>query len=85
MDHRTRERAIRRIRARRHLSIHFAFFLVMTIYLVTVWARSGSPFFWPIWAIFGWGIGLFSHAAHVLGWQRPISEQRIQREVDRGL
>lgn len=29
------------------------------------------------------GIGLVAHAYHVFGWEKPVSEERIQREIDR--
>lgn len=83
MTDQMRHQAIRRIRERQQFYVHFAFFLAMNAYLVFAWARSGAPFFWPIWALLGWGIGIFGHASHVFGWQRPISEERIQRELDR--
>jgi hypothetical protein len=85
MNNQLRNQAIHRIRARQQFYAHLAFFAVMNVYLVAVWARSGSPFFWPIWAMFGCGIGLVSHASHVFGWQRTISEERIQREIDRSI
>lgn len=83
MNPQLREQAIHRIRARQQFYVHLAFFLVMGVYFMVLWARSGSPVFWPIWALFGWGIGLAAHASHVFGWRRPISEERIQREIDR--
>lgn len=85
MNTQIREQAIHRIRARRQFYLHLGFYLVMSVYLVVVWARSGSPFFWPIWAVAGWGIGVATHGSHVFGWQRPISEERIQREIDRSI
>ena len=85
MNNQLRNQAIHRIRARQQFYVHLAFFLAMGVYLVAVWARSGSPFFWPAWALIGWGIGLVAHASHVFGWQRPISEERIQREIDRSI
>lgn len=78
-----RQQAIYRIRARQQFYVHLVFFLAMNVYLVALWARSGAPFFWPIWALFGWGIGLIAHASHVFGWQRTISEERIRREINR--
>ena len=85
MNEQLRNHAIHRIRARQQFYLHLVFFLAMNVYLVFVWARSGAPFFWPIWAMFGWGIGLVGHASHVFGWQRPISEERIQREISRSI
>jgi hypothetical protein len=30
--------------------------------LILIWAISGGGYFWPIWVIVGWGIGLGVHA-----------------------
>jgi hypothetical protein len=78
-----RQYAIHRIRAKRQFWVHVAFFAAMAAYFVFLWARSSSTTFWPIWAMLGWGIGLVAHAQHVFGWERSISEDRIQREIDR--
>lgn len=83
MENAVREQAIERIRARGQFYLHLAFFIAMNTYLIVVWSRSDAEFFWPIWAIVGWGIGLASHASHVFDWRRPISEERIQREINR--
>ncbi|MFZ0012588.1 MAG: 2TM domain-containing protein [Acidimicrobiia bacterium] len=85
MNIQPRQQAIQRIRARQQFYLHLAFFLAMNVSLVAVWARSGALFFWPIWAMIGWGIGVVSHASHVYGWQWPINEERIQREIDRSV
>ncbi len=78
-----RARAIERIREKRRLSMHLSVFLVMSIYFVFLWSRTSSAVFWPIWPMLGWGFGLAVHATRVLGWQRPISEERIERELSR--
>jgi 2TM domain len=39
-------------------------------------------FFWPVFPIVGWGIGLFFHARATF-WTGRYSEHRIQREMDR--
>lgn len=43
--------------------IHLAVYLVVNVLLIGIWAASGAGYFWPIWPILGWGIGLGSHAA----------------------
>lgn len=37
-------------------------YIVVNIGLILVWAISGGGYFWPIWVIIGWGIGLGVHA-----------------------
>jgi hypothetical protein len=39
-------------------------------------------FFWPVFPIVGWGIGLFFHARATF-WTGRYSEDRIQREMDK--
>jgi hypothetical protein len=50
--------------------------------IVGIWAATGSGFFWPVFPILGWGIGIVFHAWDVFTTQR-ISEERIEREIDR--
>ena len=40
-----------------------------------------EPFFWPIFPLLGWGIGVAFNAWDV--YRPPISEDRIRREMDR--
>ena len=37
-------------------------YVVVNLGLVLIWAISGGGYFWPIWVIVGWGIGLGVHA-----------------------
>lgn len=37
-------------------------YLAVNIGLILIWAISGGGYFWPIWVIIGWGIGLGVHA-----------------------
>src|SRR5438034_915675 len=37
-------------------------YVIVNIGLVLIWAISGAGYFWPIWVIIGWGIGLGVHA-----------------------
>jgi hypothetical protein len=80
-----RQYAVDRIQAKRQFWLHLAFFAMMSAYFVFLWAQSSAAVFWPVWPILGWGIGLVAHAYHVFGWERPISEERIKREIDRAL
>ena len=41
-------------------------YVVVNVMLVAIWAASGGGYFWPIWPILGWGIGLGCHAAPLL-------------------
>ncbi len=84
MDHvdERRKVAIDRINSRRDLRNHAVVYCAVNVLLVVIWAASGAGYFWPIWVIGGWGIGLAAHAWRVYE-QRPISEAEIDAEVQR--
>jgi hypothetical protein len=50
---------------------------------VVIWAVINvHGFFWPVFPIVGWGIGVVMNAWDVYG-RREISEEDIQREMER--
>ena len=56
-------RAHRR-RRRRDPSLrpHVAAYVAVNVMLVAIWALTGFGYFWPVWPMLGWGIGIVSHA-----------------------
>jgi class 3 adenylate cyclase len=46
---------------------HLTVYLLVNVLLIAVWAASGGGYFWPIWPILGWGIGLAVHGAPLIG------------------
>lgn len=83
MTNEQREAAIARIKEKRDFWGHVAAYVIVNTMLVIIWALSSGGYFWPIWSIVGWGIGLAFHAWSVFG-EKPISEDRIQKEIDKG-
>ncbi len=83
MTEEQRQGAIRRIRAKREFRVHFAVYLAVNALLVLIWAITGAAYFWPVWPILGWGIGIAAHAASVYRGPSEISEAQIDRELDR--
>ena len=76
-----REQATIRLRKKRDFRAHLLAYVLFNGALVIIWALTGSGFFWPVFPILGWGIGLFFH-----GWDTfssPLSRARIDREVER--
>ena len=57
---------------------HLTLYLLVNVLLIGIWAASGAGYFWPIWPILGWGIGLAAHAAPLLarGGSRPARPTR---------
>ena len=77
-----RAAAIERLENKRNFRDHVTVYVVVNAMLVVIWAASGAGYFWPIWAIGGWGIGLALHAWTTYG-QRPITEEDIREETKR--
>lgn len=75
------ELARARLVKRREFIAHLAAYALVNGSLLAIWAITGAGFFWPVFPILVWGIGLFFH-----GWETfsaPLSEARIEREVAR--
>jgi hypothetical protein len=83
MTEEQRERAIRRIRAKRGFWVHFAVYLAVNALLVAIWAMTSTAYFWPVWPMLGWGIGVVAHAVSVYVGPSEISEAQIDRELGR--
>ena len=60
--------------ARREFSEHLRSYLSVMLLLVVIWALTGAGYFWPIWPMLGWGIGIFSHWS---GLRRPPRRARL--------
>lgn len=78
-----REAARKRVKAKRDFKSHVAIYVIVNTMLVVIWALSGRGYFWPIWSIAGWGIGLTFNAWSVY-FERPITEDEIRREMESG-
>jgi hypothetical protein len=74
----------RRVQARFGLTIHAATYLVINSGFVAIWALTGAHYPWFIWPLFGWGIGIVSHAlAYFFGPGSPSEDRAIGRELQR--
>jgi len=76
------EAARKRIQARRDFGSHVATYVVFNTFMVVLWAVTGAGYFWPIWLIALWGIGLVLHAWDLF-WRRPVTEADVDAEMAR--
>lgn len=83
----SRQTAIKRLQAKRGFKTHLVVYVLVNLVLLIIWASVSATthvhYFWPIWILAGWGIGLALHAWSVY-FVRPISEDDIRREIERG-
>jgi hypothetical protein len=82
-DERTvRERALERIEKKQEVHAHLLAYVLVNAMLVGIWAVTGAGFFWPVFPLLGWGIGIGFHAWDTYRVGEP-SEAQIEREVRR--
>jgi uncharacterized membrane protein len=80
-DDEIRERAVARLRAKGEFKVHLLAYILVNAFFVAIWAVAGAGFFWPVFPLLGWGIGIVFHAWDV--YRGEPSEEQIQREIDR--
>src|SRR5687767_9557895 len=76
-----RKAAIARLKKKGDFKIHLLIYVLVNSFLVVIWAMTdGGGFFWPIFPIAGWGIGVVANAWDAYA-ERPPTEAEIQREI----
>ncbi|HEU4545420.1 MAG TPA: 2TM domain-containing protein [Microlunatus sp.] len=76
-----RERAIKRLKKRRDFHGHVLIYTLVNAFLVVIWAVTNPDgFFWPIFPIVGWGIGVIMNAWDVY-FAEDFDEEDIEREI----
>lgn len=59
---------------------HVIAYVLVMLFLIAIWAATGGGYFWPIWPILGWGLGV---AFDVLGVQHGRSHHHDRRDARR--
>lgn len=77
-----RERAIKRLKKRRDFKAHLLIYTMVNSFLVVIWFVTGHGFFWPVFPMVGWGIGVVMNAWDVYH-DEDFTEDEIAREVQR--
>ena len=78
-----RERAIGQLRKKRDLQAHALAYVMVNLVLNGVWLLTmPGGFYWPMFPLLLWGIGLAFHVWDVYAPETP-SEERIRREMGR--
>jgi len=81
-----REQALDRLKKRRDFKAHALVYVLVNLAFWGIWAviavTSGGGWPWPGFLSLLWGIGLAMNAWDVY-FRQPITEQELQREIDR--
>jgi hypothetical protein len=82
-DQASRDRAVTQLKKRRDFHGHVLAYVLVNAFLVVIWVVAGPRgFFWPVFLIVGWGIGVVMNAWDVY-WRHEITEDDIQHEMER--
>ena len=85
-DDTLRVQALERLNKKREFRVHVLVFTLVNAFLWLIWgvvyATTGVWFPWPVFPLFGWGIGLVLHAWDTYR-RRPFSASEIERELTR--
>jgi predicted membrane channel-forming protein YqfA (hemolysin III family) len=82
-DDELRSRAITILKKRRDFRAHLLIYVLVNGALVTVWAVTNPDvFFWPVFPLVFWGIGVVMNAWDAY-FANDFSEEKIEREMRR--
>ena len=77
------DKAIRQLKKQRDFRSHLLVYILINTFFVAIWLLTDpNGFFWPMFPIAGWGIGVIMNAWDVYG-RQEITEEDIHREMDR--
>jgi len=78
-----RRLAISQLRKKRGLQAHVLAYVMVNLFLNAIWLLvMPGGFYWPVFPLLGWGIGLAFNIWDVYRPDRP-SEKDIEREMQR--
>lgn len=77
-----RKAAMKRIKKRRDFYGHLVSYVIINAFLVLIWYFTTGGYFWPMWVMIGWGIGLAFNAWDVFG-RKDVSEADVQAEMEK--
>jgi len=80
-----RRLAIRRADMKLAFRGHLMAYVVVNASLVAIYLLTSDfgEYFWPIWPMMGWGVGLGAHAASVYMNGEGIRDRLIEQELEK--
>jgi len=81
-DEGLRARAIGRLRKKTDFHAHLLVYVLVNSFTVFIWLFTGQGFFWPVFLMAAWGIGLVMNAWEVYR-RQDYTEEQIQQEIGR--
>ena len=81
-----RDFARQQLKKKQGFNTYLAVYVGVTGLVTAIWfLTSPGNYFWPIWVIFGMGIGAVATGLDAYGkrWSKPITEADVDAEVER--
>jgi hypothetical protein len=76
--------AIQRLKVKRDFKGLFGGGVLAIVVTVVIWALGEGGYFWPMWVMLGVAIGLVVQGWKAYGPENRITEDDVQREMNRG-
>ena len=77
-----RSAAIARLKKRADFKVHLLVYVLVNSCVVVIWATTGAGFFWPVFPMVAWGIGVVMNGWDAYRREVP-TESQIQHEMTR--
>jgi len=79
-----REIAMQRVRAKKGFYSHLTAYILVNLMLIAIWYFTGAHYFWPMWVLLFWGIGVIVNGVTVftrrdLGWEKREIEKEVEK------
>ena len=78
-----RRLAIRRADMKLAFRSHMMAYVVVNAGLVAIYVMTPGDYFWQIWPMLGWGIGLGTHAVSVYTNGENVRDRLIEEELEK--
>ena len=60
--------------------VNLGMYVLVNTFLIGVWYFTSRDYFWPIWPMLGWGLGVAIHALRAYGWNgTSLVEQEYRK------
>lgn len=79
------QRAKKRVKAKLGFYIHLAVYMFVNTAVIVINMSTSPGYFWFIWPLLGWGIGVFFHGVEVFVFSggSSVMEKMIEKEMEK--
>lgn len=77
--------AAKKVKAQRDFKQYLWVWLAVSVLTTSIWAITGGGYFWPMWQMFGMGVGALFTGLDAYGKfsNKPITDEDIDKEIAR--